>query len=231
MAKKIFLYLIFFATISYLLFNTALVSDEFSWIVLTKGESFKDLLFPKEFFLIAPVLHYLLYIWYRFFDVYNLFLPSLLKVFYISLSFYLITKFFTIYLDKRNAMLISFLFIFFPSHDFTAFSLEGLYSTLTIAFYMYSFYLAYNSRLILSFFMALIASFTSYASVPIALSLFLLFALNKEFKKGALILVPNIIYSLYYIFMSKVMHIMKTQIPDSISLSGILKQFILQIFT
>lgn len=229
--KKALPFLMYFVLILYLLINTPLVSDEFAWIILANSYDFKELLLPKDWFLIAPVEHYLLFMWYRFFDIYNLFIVNMLKVIYIFLSFYLIAKFFTIFLDRQNAFLASFLFIFFPSHDTTVFCLEGIYSTLTIAFYLYSFYLAHNNKLILSFITAIIASFTSYASVPIALFLFSLFVLNKKLKNGVIIIIPSIIYSLYYIFMSRIMHLMPSQIPDTISIYNITKQFILQIVT
>ena len=223
--------LVYFLFILYALINTPLASDEFAWILSAKYANFKDLLLPKGWFLIAPVEHYLLFIWCRFFDIYNLFLVDLLKIFYIFLSFYLIAKFFHIFLDKQNAHLATFLFIFFPSHDSTAFFYEGIYSTLTIAFCLYSFYLAYNNKLTSAFITATVGSFTSYASVPVLLSLFVFFALKKEFKKGAVIVIPNIFYCLYYIFMSKIIYMMDSQIPDAINLYGIIKQFTLQVLT
>ncbi len=231
MLKKYLPVLVYFSVILYTLANPPLVSDEFAWILSTKDMNIRDLLIPKEWFLIAPVEHYLLYIWYHFFDIYNLFIVNLFKAGYIFLSFYLVTKFFTVFLSRQSAYLASFLFIFFPSHDSTVFCLEGIYATLTIAFYLYSFYLAYNNRLVPAFIMALLSSFTSYASVPVALSLFVFFVLNKELKKGIVVLTPNVLYSLYYIFMSKIMHMMKTQIPDTLNIHAVVKQFILQVLT
>ncbi len=239
MIKKSIPFLAFFLIIFYLLMNTPLISDEFSWIVSARNSSFKDLLNPKNllrqniagrWFIIAPIEYYLLFIWCHFFNIYNVFIISLIKVFYISLSFYLITKFFSAFLDKQNTFLASLLFIFFPSHDATVFSYMGIYSTLTISFYLYSFYLAYNNKLIKAFSFALISSFTSYVSVPMsALSLF--FFLNKEFKKGLVILIPNVIYSFYYILLSRIMAVTKTHIPQVLNLHAIMKQFALQIFT
>lgn len=231
MIKKYFPFLIYFSLIFYMLLKTPLVSDEFSWILLAKEVNFKDLLLPKGWFLIAPVEHYLLFIWCRFFDIYNLFMVNLFKVAYVVLSFYLIVKFFSIFLNKQNTFLVSFLFIFFPSHDTTVFCYEGIYATLTISFCLYSFYLAYYNKLFFAFIVSLIASFTSYASVPVFWALFLFFVLNKEFKKGAFILVPNIFYSFFYIVMSRVLRVMKTQIPDTINIYELSKQFILQIIT
>lgn len=239
MIKKSIPFLTFLLIIFYLLMNTPLISDEFCWIASARNSNFKDLLNPTNWFrqnigggwfIIAPIEYYLLYIWCHFFNIYNVAIISIIKVFYIALSFYLIIKFFSIFLNKENAFLASFLFIFFPSHDSTVFAYQGTYSTLTIAFYLYSFYLAYNNKLFLAFLMALIASFTSYASVPMsALSLF--FFLNKEFKKGLVILIPNVIYSFYYILLSRIMAVTKTQIPQLLNLHAIMKQFALQIFT
>lgn len=224
--KSIYIFLIF-----YLLINTPYISDDFFWMTRTKNSPISSLLIPSGWFLIAPLEHYLLFIWTRFFEIDNLIIVSLFKILYVSLSFFLVAKFFTIFLSKQKALLASFLFIFLPCHDATVFSYVGLYSTLTIVFYLYAFYLLSKNKLTQAFLIAAAASFTSYASIPMALPFFIFFALNKEIKKAWIIFIPNVIFSLHYILITKVMKLTGSQIPDTLNIANIMKYMVLQFLT
>jgi len=147
------------------------------------------------------------------------------------LALYLTAQFFRIYLDAPAALLVSFLFLFFPSHDSTVYAFMNQYLTLSFAFYLYAFYLAYRNRLILSFLSALIASFVSYGSTPIAVALFALFILSKNFKKAAVIIIPNIIYSVYFVFLTIFRGIGHPRILEAVSVSAIAKQYLFQVLT
>ena len=218
--------------VSYLLFNTPLISDEFRYMVVLKQTELLSILSPANTpFLSNPVEHYTHYIWYYFVEIDDLFLINLLKIIYSLLSLYMISKFFCIYLDRQNALFASFLFVFFPTHDSTVFVFMGLYLTLSFSFYLYSYYLAHNNKLKSAFMLALIGSFISYGSSPIAISLFILFLLNKDLKKGTLILVPNVIYIFYYIIVSEIMRLGTPRIIEDIDKYALIKQFILQVLT
>jgi hypothetical protein len=140
-----------------------------------------------------------------------------------------VARFFSIFLAEEVALLSSFLFIFFPSHDATVYSYVGVYTTLTIAFFLYAFYLAYRDKLTSAIFMSVVASLTSYVAVVFALPTFVFFAIKKEIKKGLAILVPNIIYCIFYFYISNVLGLAKSQLPDRVNIASIAKQFILQI--
>ena len=230
--------LLYLIVLSYLIINTGLVSDDFALMARLKDKNFLDILIPKGifYFIERPVVYFSHYIWYYFFQIDDLTIVNILKILYIFLSFYLISQFFKIFLDRQNAFLISFFFIFFPSHDSIVYSFILHYLILSFAFYFYSFYLAYNNKLAFAFLSALIASFISYGSSVIAIALFFLFTLHKEFKKGLVLLIPNILYSFYYIFLSKVMVVTIDKISMGSRLTGIdsyliIKQFILQMLT
>ena len=226
---KIYIFAISTLMVSYLLFNTPLISDEFRYMVVLKQTELLSILSPANTpFLSNPVEHYTHYIWYYFVEIDDLFLINLLKIIYSLLSLYMISKFFSIYLDRQNALLASFLFVFFPTHDSTVFVFMGLYLTLSFSFYLYSYYLAHNNKLKSAFMLALIGSFISYGSSPIAISLFILFLLNKDLKKGTLILVPNVIYIFYYIIVSEIMRLGTPRIIEDIDKYALIKQFILQ---
>lgn len=223
------LYALYFILICYLLAGTPLVSDDFALMV--NHANAKTLAIPEGMFIVAPIEHYLYNIGYHFFNLEGVFLVNLLKVFFIFLSFYLTTKFFSIYLNRQCACWAAFLFIFFPSHDAAAFWYLGTYLPLVISFYMYAFYLAYHNRLFWAFIVALVASFTSYASVAIVVLFIAIFALTKKFKKGLVIFIPNIIYCCYYFYIAGHLDVARSQIPEAIALSAIIKQFFLQVLT
>ena len=223
-------YLTFFIWTAYLLVNTGFVSDDFAVLMSFKNKEVYDLLVPSRF-LHIPVIHYIFYVNYFWFSHYDgELLLNLLKIANVLLALYLTTKFFELYVDFKRALLISFIFVFFPSHDATTFWYFGQYLTLNISFYLYSYYLAHKSRLWLAFFMALIASFTSYGSPPIALSLFILCVLNKQLKRGVVLLAPNILFCVYYILITHVGKLY-TRLPSNYDVVSITKHFVLQMVT
>lgn len=233
MKKDYILVIIFSILCLYLLINTGIISDEFDVIFKVKNKNIEDLLILNRdsYFLETPVEHYTHFIWYRFFRIDNLALINIFKITYIVISFYMVSRFFKIFLDTYTALWVSFLFIFFPSHDSTVHCFMGQYLTLSFAFYLYSFYLAHRNKLIWAFISALMASFISYGSAPVAVALFILFTLRKEFKKGACLLIPNIIYALFFIPFNIIMRQGVPRIIEKFSIGAMLKQFILQVLT
>jgi len=230
---EIYISLSCFALISYLLINTGYISDDYTEMVYIKDKSIKDLLLPDGIWLSTPIEHYTHHIWYCFFQINNETLVTVFKIVYICLSFCMVKKFFSIYLDAEKSFLASFLFIFFPTHDGVTYWYLAMYFTMTISFYLYAFYLAYHNKLLYALILSIFASFMSYASPPIAFALFILFALNREFKKGAIIIIPNIAYSLYYVVITKIMHVSDggSKIPNEFEILKIIKHFMLQIVT
>ncbi|MFC1577028.1 hypothetical protein ACFL42_01490 [Candidatus Omnitrophota bacterium] len=231
--KQTILFLSFLLLISYLAFNTGIISDDYDTMARApEKDLFKSLaLDGKSIFIDVPVLHYTHFIWYRYFELDDQAFVNAIKILYLLLSFFLISRFFTVFLDETNAMLASFLFIFFPSHDSTVYCFNLQYLTLSFAFYLYAFYLAHKNKLIPAAIFALIASFMSYGSTPIAIGLFVLFLLRKELKKGLAILAPNIIYAAYYIYISKVFKDGGGKISSGIAAGTLVKNFIMQIVT
>lgn len=233
--RHIILSFFYFMLIAYLLINTGVISDDFDAMNRLKEKKFTEILIPKGqfYFIETPLEYFTHYIWYYFFRIDNSVADSIFKVLYILVSFYFIGQFFKIYLNLQTAYLVSFMFIFFPSHDSTVYWFMGNSLTLPFAFYLYAFYLAHKNRLGLAFLLASAGSFISYGSPPLALTLFFLFLLNREVRKGLVLLIPNILYSIYYIFISKIMGIGidKLDMAKGINFYSIVKHFILQILT
>lgn len=231
--KKIHLVLIFyFLLIAYLVINTGIFSDEFFVVSKLRNKSLIDavLAFETLSYINIPSAYLTHFSWYCFFRN-NIYLLDLIKIFYLILSFYMVAQFFKIFLNEYSSLWASFLFIFFPCHDSTVYSFMNQYLSLSFAFYLYAFYLAYHNKLYKAFLLALFASFLSYGSPPIALALFILCILNKEYKRGLVILIPNIIYWLYFIPLNFFMRLRSPRIIEEFSFSATIKQFILQILS
>lgn len=216
---------------AYLVMNTGIYSDEFDLIAKLEGRVFSGIVIPRApfKFIATPVEHFTHFIWYVFFHIDSIFAVSFLKIIYIVLSFYFICKFFRIYLDKVSAAVVSFMFLFFPSHDSTVYFFLAQYITLSFAFYFYSYYLAHKGRLGLASLYAFLGSFVSYGSTPIAAALFLLFLLEKQIKKGLIIFLPNIIYLFYYIYIAKILAVGVDKISNGITVYSAMKEFLLQV--
>jgi hypothetical protein len=231
--KEVYIYLTYFVLISYLLLKTGYISDDYTHILNVKNNSIKNILIPNGLWVVTPLEHYTHNIWYRLFQINNETIVTILKIAYIYLSFYMVKNFFSIYLDNQKSFIASFLFIFYPTHGGVTYFYLGSYMTLTISSYLYAYYAAYHNKLLCALILSIFASFLSYASPPIAFALFILFALNREFKKGAIIIIPNIAYSLYYIVITKVMLASDgvSKIPNEFAILKIIKHFMLQIVT
>ena len=222
-------YLFFLFLIIYLAANTGLASDDFNDLLSYGKISTLNTLIPQTSWLTTPLISYTHLIWYHFSDFNNIALIGMLKILYLLLSFYMVSRFFGLYTDKINAALVSFFFLFFPSHDSTVYWFLGQYLTLTISCYLYAYYLAYRDRLVAAAFMATAASFISYGSPPIALALFIILILERKFIKSVVIFLPNVIYSIYYFFVTKAMSSGVDHVPADLSLSSMGGRFLLQL--
>ena len=211
----------------YLFLHTGAFSDDYIVIAIALDE-IADFLYPSKF-IATPVLHYTHIIFYNLFET-NYILYDLLKIFWLTMSFLMVDRFFSLFVSKFKSKLISLFFILFPIHDSTAYWFLAQYLMLTISFYLFSYYLAYKDKLYLAFIFALLASFVSYGSTPIALGLFVLFILKGENKKSLVMIVPNIGYVLYYTYVTKVLGI-GTQRLNNGNLLEIFNHYILQVGT
>jgi hypothetical protein len=223
--------ILFFPLIIYLLFGTGICSDDFADILTLKDTGMPGLLIPQGLYISAPLKYYTHHIWFHFVQIDSFFLINFLKIIFICLSFYLTLKFFTLYLNNTAAGWIAFFFIFYPSHDATAFFFPSTAQTLSFSLYLFAFYQAFHDKYSSAFLLALIASFMYYGTPVVAISLFILFVLQQEYKKGMIILLPNLMYSFLYYLLSKHSMLSYTKLPGEMDFSGFLKHFLLQIIT
>ena len=230
--QRKFLYLFFSFIIFILVFSTGFFSDDFSEISNIKDTEYVFNYLPSKIFINIPILYYTHYIFYYLISIENFILISLIKFIYTLLSFYMVTKFFSIYTNHHNSLLIAFFFIFWPTHDSTVYFFLAQYLMLTIALQFYAYYLLKKNFFKLSVIFNFLGSFISYGSTPISVGLCILFLLNKSYKKSIIFIVPNIIYILYYVLITKVFFVSSTsRIPESFDFLNFIKNYIIQFLT
>tara|TARA_B100000686_G_scaffold14843_1_gene14084 strand:- start:81 stop:1622 length:1542 start_codon:yes stop_codon:yes gene_type:complete len=227
--RLVFLYI---GAIIVLLYNTGIVSDDFTFIKLeNQFSNIFDNLINGEKYLARPVFRYLFSVFYYFVDINEFILIDYLKILQIISIFYMVTKFFSIFIGQSSAMLISFLFIFFPTHDSTTYWYLEVSLSLSIGLYLYAYYLAENNRIIIACVCSFLASFVSYGSPPIAIALFILCILKNSYIKGLTLYLPNLVYTFYFIYVSKYLNQDVQRIDSDIHISSLIKQYLLQFFT
>ena len=228
----LYLNLIIYISIFYLIFSTGYFSDDFSEIDRIQSLEDSFLTLPSFNYVTIPVLHYTHYIFYSLLPFESIFLISLVKSIYTAICCYMSYKFFSLFTDKYNSIIISFLFLFWPTHDSTVYWFLSQYLMLTISFYLYSYYLIDRGNIKSGILLAFLASFISYGSSPVSFSLAFLFLLKGKVRSSIYLVFPNILYIIYYISLSKIFSISSvSRIPDSIQLFSIFKNFIFQIIS
>ncbi len=224
---------LYFLLFVYLIVNTGIVSDDFVLINCCKEKSFYDHIFSicAGYEITIPVLKVTHGLWYNIVLLDRIIIYDFMKIFYICLAFYCLQKFFNAYHSDQAGKILSFFILFYPTHESTVYWYLNQYLTLTMAFYLYAFYLATTNRLLLSFFFAFSASFISYGSTPFAIALAFLFIFQKNFLKAMVLLAPNVIFIAYYIFMTRVMGVGVQRIPSKLHVVSYIKQLVLQFIT
>jgi hypothetical protein len=153
----------------------------------------------RFYFIETPPEYFTHYIPYDFFDVHRTFVVDALKIIYTFVSCVMLRLFFGLYLDNVRAWFASWLLLFYPSHDATAFWFQAYYLPLSLALYACAFYLVRHGRSGLAAAAALAGSFISYGTPPIALALAVMCLLHRHVKGALVLLVPNLIYAAYYL--------------------------------
>lgn len=213
----------FLALAAYSLSGTGICCDDF-WVIVNRTRET-----PFDFLLANPVNIVTHWLHFQWIDFGHLFLYELLKFAWIALAYFMTYQFASLFFSGPRAALFAALFLLYPSHDATNFWFSSQYLTLTAAFYMYAFYLAVRDRLAGASTMAILGSFVSYGSSPWAFGLSLIFLLQKQFRRAAVLLVPNLIYIGYYVVLTQRLGLGNKRLPDHLDVANLFKQFVLQI--
>lgn len=231
MRRDSFRYAVTAALASYLLLNTGFVSDDFVDILKLRDLPIPVLLKPSGNFINVPVGHLTHHIWFALFSIENSYLVDLFKITFVLISLVLLTEFFKSFAPPGEALLISILFTFFPSHDSIPYWYAPTGHLLSLSLYFYAYRLAEQERLATAFLLGFLASFMVYGSTPTAVALFALCWLKKRVRAGLVLLAPNIIYAIYFVQVSLIARVAPSRVLEPVSASSILKQFLLQGFT
>jgi hypothetical protein len=155
---------------------------------------------------------------------------DLLKAGYAGAGVYFASRFFGVFCPPRRALMLAFLFVFLPLHDAATYWFTGLYLIISFTCYLYAYALGVDGRLGLSVVFALIGSFSSYGSPPVAFGLAVLALLQERRNLAIALFVPNLVYSAYYLTTSLIMKIGVNRVGQ-LSATALLKQILRQVVT
>lgn len=213
-----------------LLWGTGLASDDFDEIRRAGTRWDWGWLLPSAY-LATPVLHYTHVLPYKLFPIEMAWVFDLLKAAYILGAFWAIGRFFRLFFSKETAWFSSFAFLFFPSHDATTYWYLGQYLTLAFSFYALAFVKADEGKLGAAFICAILGSFSSYGSTPIAVGFSLLFLFQRKPWAGFAMIIPNLLYIVYFLTVTIWLGKGPKRIPQTFDPVVLIKQFLLQVGT
>jgi hypothetical protein len=218
-----------FGFVVFLLWGTGFATDDYVYLLQGLTQPIAANWWPKAYISI-PVLHYTNALVY--FVIGNRpWAYDLLKALYVGIGVYWTWRFFAIFCLPRRALLLAFLFVFLPLHDASTYSFNAFYLMQSFSAYLFAYALAAEGRYKSSFLFALLASFSSYGSPPMALGLAVLALLHRQRAATAVLLVPNAIYIAYYLTTSLVLKVGTQRLTGEFGLGALVKQYVLQVVT
>lgn len=213
----------------FLLWGTGFATDDYVHLLHGLTRSISENWLPKEY-ISVPVLHYTHGLAYFVLGD-RPWAYDLLKAGYAGMGVFFASRFFQLFCEPRRALMLAFLFIFMPLHDAATFWLTGLYLVLSFSCYLFAFVQAAAGRHGLAVLFALLGSFSSYGSPPIAFGLALLAMMQRRPKHALVLLIPNLIYILYYLATSLLLKAGTQRLTGEFSLGALGKQLLLQVAT
>lgn len=220
-------YLAYYFLITLLSWGTGIVSDDFS----VMDNPLDQLFIPSGNYLNIPLAYFFEATILILADLQNYLLVEVFKIFYLCLSFYMISKFFTCFLNQQISFLISFIFIFFPTHDASTYWIMGQYLILSCAFILYAYYWLEKEKGGYAIASILIGSFTCYGSPAIVFGVLILLIYQKRVKDAIVIFIPHLLYCLYYLYTSEILKTFESRIQIKSSLSALIKSLAIQVGT
>lgn len=218
-----------FGLIVFLQWGTGLATDDYVHIREALHWRFAEHWWPKEYASI-PVLHYTQGLVFYFLGD-RPWAYDLLKAVYGGLAVYFSTCFFSVFCAPRRALVLGFLFVFFPLQDAANYSLTEFYLIESFSFYLFAFALGAKERFGPAVLFALLGSFSSYGSPPIAIGLAVLAYIGGRRKLALALWVPNFVYIVYYLTTSLVLKIGTPRLIGDMSIVALAKEFLLEIVT
>ncbi len=220
---------VLFVFIVFLLWGTGLATDDYVHLRDALQWRFAEHWWPKEYASI-PVLHYTQGLMFYFLGD-RPWTYDLLKAVYAGFGVYFASRFFALFCSPRRAVLLGFLFVFFPLHDAANYSLTEFYLIESFTFYLFAYALGAKGRFGLAVLFALLGSFSSYGSPPMAIGLSVLAFLEGRRKLVPALLVPNLIYVVYYLTTSLVFRIGTPRLIGEMTIPALAREYLLKVVT
>ena len=223
---------LYLALIAYLIWGTGVVSDDLVDLARhQRGASWWQAVIPEDNMWNVPAFHVLRMVFYMIADLDHLAPIEAAKVVYAAASFFMLTRFLSLFVADTAAMAIAFLFIFHPSHESTVYWLGGQYLVIGLALYAYAYVHAQRGATVRAIALATLASFTSYGTPPVAWALFAMCAIERRWRPGIALLAPNLVYTAYYVAVSRLPAVGATRLPETWSVATLGRQLALQAFS
>lgn len=215
-----------FFLILYLSQGTTGVSDDLLFFA-NRDQGKGEISFSPPLMLLAtPFNFYFNAFFIQLFSLEKTFGLDLIKGVFLSFYVYCGYLFFQKYVSRATAIFGSFLFFFYPIHDGATYFFLAHYLLAGFAFYFLSLWLLQKKLWLAGFCAALIASFTSYGSLPVALGITAICLKERNLRAAGCALLPNLVYSIYFFIVTKGFGLGPQRLPDS--WDGLLKSFGLQ---
>ena len=189
---------LFFIYLPYIFWNTGIHSDDYTEILHTQNiNNFIDYL-EYTWNDIYNFIDRFIFFWvYPVFGQGNLWLYDIIKTIYHFLGILMMYKFSSYYLPKDRALLSSFLFIFYPTHDSTFFWYMVCPYSFVPCLIMYCHYLLRLNKVFLSYCLLILIGLSSYITPVYIIGLSIIFVLEKSYKKFIIFISPAILYIIF----------------------------------
>jgi hypothetical protein len=211
----------------YATWGTGLATDDFVHLNNGLTTQLSDMWLPKAY-LSIPVLQYTHALAYKLIGD-HLWAYDLLKGLYLGFTFLCTLQFFTVFYSINRAILGAIVFICCPLQDGATLWLTGQYLCLSLGLFLLSYVQAHKGKFVWALVFATLASFSSYGSTPLALGLGLILVLQRRGVAALCLVVPNMVYSLYYMYTSFILTVGTERVPSTFNLFRYLKSYFMQV--
>ena len=199
--KKIISLLIILFAIFYIFIGTGLHGDDLLFIKKLKDVSFWQFIIPSLKYTDSHILtlpsFYYLFIVYWIIGETNQYIYDILKIFYILISIYFYSKFFSLFFDQSKSIIFSFFIIFFPSHETTLFWYVTSSYNLVPALILYSFYLFNINYYKTSLSLLIFSTFSFYVSLPFVFGIAFYSLFRKNYNLFIIYFLIGLAYVIY----------------------------------
>lgn len=219
--------LLFIAFLFYATWGTGLATDDFVHLNKALRSKLTEAWLPTAY-LSVPILQYTHALLYQLIGD-HLWAYNLVKAIYLSFSFLCVVRFFSIFYSTNRSILGAIIFICCPLQDGATLWFTGQYLCISLGLYLLSYAKVYKEKFGWALLLAVLASFSSYGSTPLAFGLAALLLLQRKPLGALCVAVPNIIYIGYYMWTSVLLNMGTARVPSNFSLLHYLKSYLVQI--